>query len=158
MAKAWKVIIVLLCCAFVVCALVYLRNYRLGQSAKDDVALVIDGFMQAMARKDISEAYSDYSTRGRQVTAQMQLDQLAQESFYLFSGYQSFQLQDMAVQSVYDTNPDMPQGTVANIYGVVTYGGNHMGEIRATLERHENKWGLYGIQIIVQANKVGDSQ
>jgi hypothetical protein len=53
-----------------------------------------------------------------------------------------------------NSNPDAPQGTVAEVSGTISYAGGIKGDFDAVLEKHGGKWQLDSINITVPPDKV----
>ncbi|NIV36418.1 MAG: hypothetical protein GWN58_45370, partial [Anaerolineae bacterium] len=101
-----------------------------GALERDDVTAVIDEFMQAMEMKDADAAYALFSTRAQRQMPQSGLEEgLGGNNYVLFEGYESVELTHFAINAAFSTNPDAPQGTVAQVSGTVAY----QGEIRGSL-------------------------
>jgi hypothetical protein len=116
---------------------------------------VIDQFMRAMVQRDADGAFRIFSTRAQRQTALADLtDMVEGPNYVLFEGYQSVTIDNTNISTVMNTNPDIPQGTVATVTGTVTYTGDVKGEVRATLEKEEGTWRLFFINVIVPPSKM----
>ncbi len=69
-------------------------------------------------------------------------------------GYQSLSIQKMRISLVSDTNPDVPQGTVAYVSGMIYYEGGIEGTFSSTLEKVNDKWQIYKIDFSVPPGKI----
>lgn len=118
------------------------------------VESVLDAFMQDMETKDVESAYALFSPR---VQRQMPVDDIQTmidgNNFVLFDGYQSLSVEYLTLTAAVNTNPDTPQGTVAEANGFVEYSGGFTGNFSATLEKVDGKWMIYRIDIIVPPDK-----
>ncbi|MBN1580129.1 MAG: hypothetical protein JXA89_05460 [Anaerolineae bacterium] len=122
---------------------------------RDDIAVVIDNFMQSMSRKEADKAYTLLSNRAKRQTPLSELQDLLQENnFALFSGYQDVQISSISVKTAVNTNPNAPQGTIAEVSGVVLYQGGFIGQFNAILEQ-DGQWKLFGINVTVPPDKLG---
>jgi len=115
---------------------------------------VLDAFMKDMVAKDIKSAYGLFSPR---VQRKLPIDDLQKmidgNNHILFDGYQSLSVQNLNLTAAVNTNPDLPQGTVANVNGFIKYSGGFTGNFTATLEKVDGKWMIYRINVIVPPDK-----
>lgn len=79
---------------------------------------------------------------------------LAGNNYALFEGYQSVTIQNINITTGVNTNPDVPQGLVAKVDGIVTYSGGFTGSFNAVLEREGDHWALDAININIPPNKI----
>lgn len=122
---------------------------------RDDVEQVIYEFMSAMARRDTDAAYALFSTRAQRHVSLSQIEELLEgNNFVLFDGYQSASVMNLNLSAAFNTNPDLPQGTVAKVNGVVTYEGGYTGSFNAMLEQEKGEWRLFNIHVTVPPNKL----
>ncbi|MEJ2211208.1 MAG: hypothetical protein P8129_19505 [Anaerolineae bacterium] len=122
---------------------------------RDDVERVVDEFMQAMAGRDIDSAYAFISTRSKRTTPRSELEELLQGNNYmLFDGYESLHIASINLGARLQTNPDLPQGTVATVSGQITYEGGYDGRFEAILEQEEDEWRIHSIRITVPPDKL----
>ena len=122
-------------------------------SQKGDVEASIDAFMQAMTNKNTQQAYALFATRAQRQTPISKFNELIDgANFALFDGYQKVTLENINITQVANTDPDVPQGTVARVSGTVTYLGDFEGALHAILEQGNGKWKLYTINVTVPPN------
>jgi hypothetical protein len=116
---------------------------------------VIDRFMRAMTEHDAQAAYGLFSSRAQRQTPIADLAKLLEGPNYaLFDGYQSVTVDTTNLTSTVNTNPDIPQGSVANVNGTVSYTGGVSGSFRATLEKEDGDWRLFYINVTVPPSKL----
>jgi len=116
---------------------------------------VIDRFMHAMTQHDSQTAYRLFSSRAQRQTPLADLAKLTNEPNYvLFDGYQSVTIDTANLTSAINTNPDVPQGSVASVNGTVNYTGGVTGSFRATLEKEDGDWRLFFINVTVPPSKM----
>ena len=122
--------------------------------AKAPIEQVIDTFMQRMEERNLDEAYKLFSERARR---QISIDKLGEliegNNYVLFSDYQRVEVGNVKITEGFNTNPDVPQGTVARVDGTVYYKNNIIGKFTATLEKEGDNWVLDGINITVPPDK-----
>jgi hypothetical protein len=124
---------------------------------RDDVERVVDEFMHAMAKGDTDAAYALFSTRAKRTVSRSKLDKLLQgTNFALFDGYTSAQIAKINLSRAFQTNPDLPQGTVAEVNGTITYEGGYIGRFEAVLEQEHKEWRLFVINVTIPPDKRGD--
>ncbi len=74
-------------------------------------------------------------------------------NFVLFEGYQSVEVLNLNVSQAFNTNQNLPQGTVAKVDGTISYDGGFIGQFNAVLEKEGDVWRLHNINITVPPNK-----
>lgn len=122
------------------------------------IAPVVDHFMQAMAQRDANAAYQLFSSRAQRQTTLANISKLLDGANYvLFDGYQSVAIDSTNLTNAVNTNPDVPQGTVAEVSGKVSYRGGVTGTFRATLEKEGDAWRLFSINVVVPPDKLQPS-
>jgi hypothetical protein len=146
--------------AATVCLCVAIAALLIGQGVlrvtQEQAAItpVLDRFMQAMTRRDVNSAYQLFSSRAQRQTSLADLGQLVEGPNYLiFDGYQSVALDNTNLTNSINTNPDVPQGTIATVTGRVMYEGDVTGSLRATLEKEDGEWRLFAFNITVPPSK-----
>jgi hypothetical protein len=72
----------------------------------------------------------------------------------VFDGYESVAITKLNIKAAFNTNPDLPQGTIVEVAGVVTYKGGVTGQFTATLEEENDGWGLHYIHVTVPPSKI----
>jgi hypothetical protein len=144
---------------FVLCivlaALVIGRNILSISTEQASITPVIDRFMHAMTQHDAQAAYRLFSSRAQRQTPLADLSTLLDgPNSVLFDGYQSVTIDSTNLTSAVNTNPDVPQGSVATVNGTVTYAGSVTGSFRATLEKEDGDWRLFFINVTVPPSKI----
>lgn len=121
---------------------------------KAPIESVLDAFMKDMAAKDIESAYDHFSPRTQRQMAVTELEKMIQGNNYiLFKGYESLSVQNLNLTAAVNTNPDLPQGTVANVEGTISYEGGFTGQFNAVLEKVDGLWKIYNINVTVPPDK-----
>jgi hypothetical protein len=119
------------------------------------IEVVLDQYMQAMDDKDVERAYALFSERARRQVPIGKLQELVEGSNYLiFEGYQSLKVQNIRLMATVNTNPDMPQGDVAQVDGVVNFEGGIQGTFNGTLEKADGRWQIHGVFVNVPPTKI----
>ena len=125
---------------------------------KDDVKLVLDLYMQRMAAKDTGGACALFSSRSRRQMPASELEKLLDGAHYaVFDGYRSLEVDNMNVQQSVNTDPNVPQGTLAMVDGKITYADGFNGTFQGLLEKEAGRWTLSNINIVVPPNKISRS-
>ena len=139
---------------------------------RDDVTAVIDEFMREMEKENAVAAYALLSTRAQRHVPLSGIEGLLGGSG--FEGYDSVTnlgmtikaefdtdptvqpvllscfCQTVTINTVFNTDPDLPQGLVAYVSGSVTYQGGITGRLgTAVLEKEGDEWRLHCIWLIV---------
>lgn len=135
--------------------LAILRVYQ----EKEPVEKVLDQFMVAMTDKNVEKAYALFSTRAQRQTPRTELEKLIKGNNYvLFDNYKNIQVANINVNIGANTNPNVPQGTVAKVNGAITYSNGFTGKFDAVLEQEGTAWKLHNISIVVPPDKFQSSQ
>ena len=155
--KTWLIVgivlgVLLLCS--IVCVAVFGTGMYKVYTEKAPVEAVLDTYMQHMANKDAESAYALFSPRAqRQLPISKIQEMLKGNNYFLFEGYQSLSVANLNISAVANLNPDVPQGTVANITGVITFAGDIQGTCKGTLEKVDGAWMIDAIYITVPPDK-----
>ncbi len=119
------------------------------------VEAVLDAYMQAMAAKDVTVAYALFSPRAqRQIPISKFQEMVEGKNYGLFEGYRSLSVQNLNIGAFVNTNPDVPQGTVAKVTGDITYEGMIQGTFNAVLEKNQGVWKLDAMSVMVPPDKI----
>jgi len=122
---------------------------------RDDVSAVIDEFMREMEKENAVAAYALFSTRAqRQIPLSDIEEMLEGNNFVLFEGYESVMVTNLSIKAAFNTNPDLPQGTIAEVAGTVTYKGGITGGLTAVLEEEGDEWRMHRINVTVPPSKM----
>jgi hypothetical protein len=117
------------------------------------VESIINDFMNAMVEKDVNKAYALFSGRSKSKFSATQLDLLQGNNYILFDGYEDVTITGYYLSKILNTNPDVPQGTVAKVSGTVSYKDNCTGTWNAILEKEGDEWRIYSINVTVPPDK-----
>jgi hypothetical protein len=122
---------------------------------KAPVGRVLDSFMRAMVDKDADKALSLFSSRAQKQMSKSDLEKMWEGNNYvLFEGYQSLEIGNLNISKDFNTNQNLPQGTVAKVDGTVSYQGSFTGHFDAVLEKEGDTWRLFHINVVVPPDKV----
>lgn len=112
--------------------------------------------MQYMEAKDYKSAYALLSPRAQRQYPLSNIKQFTEGNYYvLYEGYQSFSVQSINISLTVNPDENLPQGTVAEVSGTITYEGNFQGTFNGTLEKVGDFWKIYGIFVNVSPDKFG---
>jgi len=118
------------------------------------VEIVIDAYMIAMADQDAGKVYTLMSTRAKRHVSLADIEQLLVGNNYMvFEGYRSLAVTDFTINLTSDPDPDIPQGEVAEVQGMISYDGGFTGDFYAVLEKEGDEWRLHGINVNVPPDK-----
>lgn len=159
--KSNKGVFILLGAAFVgvclcagVCAALFGAGLFKVVTEQPKVESVVGEFMDAMESREADKAYALFSTRSKRNTSLADVEKLLSGNNYvLFEGYQGVTITNLNLTAAVNTNPDLPQGTVATANGVISYAGGYTGAFRAILEQDAGNWRLFSINITVPPDK-----
>ena len=123
---------------------------------KDDVRVVLERFMRRMADKDATSAYALFSSRAKRNIVAAELERMDRDANYvLFDGYRDVEITAMTVRTSVNTNPNVPQGIVADVSATVSYSGGFTGKLQAVLEKEHGAWMVDVFNVTVPPEKVG---
>jgi hypothetical protein len=148
------IVVGVLCLCMVACAALFGTSMYKVYIEKAPVEGVLDTFMQNMVAKDVESAYALFAPRvQRQIPIDEVQEMIEGNNYVLFDGYQSLTVQNLNIGGSVNTNPDVPQGTLANVDGFIEYSGNFTGRFTATLEKVDGTWMIDRIDITVPPDK-----
>ena len=145
----------ILCLCSVVCVAVFGTAMFKVYKEKAPVESVLDAYMTAMANKDADNAYALFSPRAqRQVSISQIQDLLEGNNFLVYKGYQNLSVGSINISATANTNPDLPQGIVAKVNGVIIYADDVQGHFNGVLEKVGDKWMIDSINVTVPPGKI----
>ncbi len=143
-----------ICICSIICLVLFGTSVGKVMVERAPVEAVLDTFMKDMEAKDVESAYSLFSPRvQRQIPIDDVQEMIEGNNYVLFEGYQSLSVQNLNLTAAVNTNPDLPQGTVANVNGFIQYSDGVTGNFTATLEKVDGKWMIHFINIVVPPDK-----
>jgi hypothetical protein len=155
--KTWMIIgivaAILLLCSIICIALFGAGMYKVYKE-KAPVESVLDTYMQRMLDKDAESSFALFSPRAQRQMSISQLQEMFEGNNYLlYEGYQSLSISNIYISAAANTNPDLPQGTVAEVDGIIMYEGDIQGSFNGVLEKVDDEWMLYNITVTVPPEK-----
>ncbi len=158
----WKILALVVLALALLCGVLTLVATLTGRhvALKEEPAIAetLDSLMQSMAAGDIDAAYGLFSPRAQRQFPQEDLAKLAAMlDGLMFKGYESLTIERLIISKSFNTNPDLPQGTVAQVQAVVHYQGGHEGRLTAVLEKVEGQWRLHHFNVTVPPEMVPSS-
>ena len=156
--KTWMIIgivvAILLLCSIVCIAIFGTGMYKVYKE-QAPVASVLDSYMQHMLNKDAENSFALFSPRAQRQMSISQLQEMFEgNNYFLFEGYQSLSVTNIYISAAANTNQDLPQGTVAEVEGVITYQGNIEGSFNGVLEKVDDEWMIYSIRVTVPPDQI----
>jgi hypothetical protein len=146
--------IALICICSIICLALIGTGIGKVMVERAPVEAVLDSFMKYMEANDVESAYALFSPRvQRQIPIDDVQEMIKGNNYVLFEGYQSISVQNIKLTAAVNTNPDLPQGTVANVKGFIEYSDGFTGNFTATLEKVDGLWMIHRIDINVPPNK-----
>ena len=125
---------------------------------KDDVRVALERLMRRMADKDPASAYALFSSRAKRNLPVAELERMDRDANYaLFEGYRDVEITGMTVRTAVNTNPNVPQGIVAEVSATVSYAGGFSGSLQAVLEKEHGSWTFDSFNVTVPPEKVSAS-
>jgi hypothetical protein len=147
--------IAVVCLCSVACLAIFGTSMFKVLQEKEPVETVLDSYMQHMADKDTESAYALFSPRAQRQIPISELENMIEGNNYiLFEGYQSLSVSNLNISAAANTNPDLPQGTVAKVTGILMFEGNIQGSFEGVLEKVDDKWMIDGMFITVPPDKI----
>ena len=154
----WTIVIVgalVICLCSIVGVVLIAGGLSRVENEKAPVESVLDEFMNAMLVEDTVKAYALYSPRAQRQISVSDLEELLNgNNFVIIEGYRHLEIGNLKILATRNTNDNLPQGTVAEVSGVVFYEDNFSGKFDATLEKVDGEWLLHFINIVVPPNKL----
>ena len=155
---AGSIVSVLCLCALAVLAVTVptlIKSVIAVMQERAPVTAVLDSFMQKMTARDTRGAYALFSPRAQRQVPVSTVEKLDQGNNYvLFEGYQSLTVDNLTLTAALNTNPDVPQGTLANVSATVTYEGGFKGKLTGTLEKVNGVWMIDRVYVTVPPDKL----
>lgn len=124
------------------------------ESEKPSVQRSVNAFMVHMNSQDPAEAYTVFSPRSRRLTPLTTFEEMLENSYVLFDGYESVTITDLRISQKYDSNDNNPQGTVGYAMGTILYENGTEGSFEAILEKEGIHWLIYSINVGMPQSKV----
>ena len=147
-------VIVLVCLCSALCVALVGTGVGKVMVERAPAEATLDMLMKNMEAKDVESAYAMFSPRVQRKMPITDIEKLTQGNNYkVFEGYESLSVQNINLSAAANTNPDMPQGTVANITAVVSYSDGFMGNLTAVLEKVDGEWRIYNFHVNVPPDK-----
>jgi hypothetical protein len=144
----------LLCFGSIICVSVIAFGAGKVAAEKAPVEAILDSYMNYMAAKDPERAYALFSPRAqRQIPISEIQEWIEGNNYILFEGYQSLSVQNLNINFAINTNPDVPQGTVAEVTGIISYEHGIQGTFNGILEKVEGNWQIDGIFVNIPPDK-----
>lgn len=148
-------VLFLLCACFSLCLVTGGASFIKVFQERRPVEEVIDTFMQTMVARNTEKAFTLFSTRAQRQMEMSDLEDMSQGNNYvLFDGYESIEIGNFNISKAFNTDQNLPQGTVAKVDGTIYYDGGYTGSFQAVLEKENGVWRIYNIHITVPPNKL----
>lgn len=155
--KLWIILgiaAVVICIGSMVCVGLVVNTFNKVSEEQGPIESVLDTFMTNMAAKDTESAYALFSPRAQQQTTLDNIEEaITGNNYFLFDGYQSLTGQNLYISTAANTNPDLPQGIVAEVEGIISYDDGFTGQFSAVLEKVDGTWRIYKMNVTVPPNK-----
>jgi hypothetical protein len=149
------VAIIALCLCSVICVAVFGTGLYKVYTEKAPVESVLDVYMQHMTNKDAESAYALFSPRARRQIPISKLQEMFEGNNYiLFEDYKSLSVTNLNISASANTNPDLPQGTVAKVTGIIMFGGGFQGNFNGVLEKVNGEWMIDAMYVSVPPDKI----
>jgi len=149
------VVIGILCLCALVCVAVFGASMFKVFTEKAPVETVINTYMQYMAGKDADSAYELFSPRAQRQFSISAINELLEgNNYFLFEGYQGLSATNLNISISANADPDLPQGTVAEVTGTLDFEGDIQGSFSCVLEKVGDQWMIYNINITVPPDKI----
>ncbi len=147
--------IAVVCLCSVACLAIFGTSMFKVYQEKEPVETILDSYMQHMANKDTESAYALFSPRAQRQIPISELENMIEgKNYFLFEGYQNLSVSNLNISASANTNPDLPQGTVAKVTGILMFEGNIQGSFEGVLEKVDGKWMIDGMYITAPPDKI----
>ncbi len=122
---------------------------------KAPVEAVLHNHIQALSKKDVKGAYALLSPRAQRQIPISEVENLVNgDNYVLFEGYRRLSVDQIKVSLVTSGNPDLPQGTVAQVSGTIEYTGGVKGRFDSTLEKVDGQWMIDSFFVTIPPEKL----
>jgi hypothetical protein len=152
--KIWLYVAIGLGSICLLCAIISYVIYTTVMAEKAPIELVLNAYMKSMDAKDAQGAFAQFSTRTKRTLQISQLQDMLLNYYGVFESYQSLSVENIRISHPFNTNPNLPQGTVAEVSGTTIYKDNIQGDFTATLEKENGQWLIATIKNNVPMSKI----
>lgn len=147
-------IVALLCVCSLLCVALTATGVGKIMVEKAPIEATLNSFMEHMEAQDVESAYALFSPRSQRQTPISDLEKMIEgNNYFLFEGYESLSIQNINLTATANVDPDLPQGMVANVSGMISYRDGFTGQFQAVLEKVNDTWMIYNINITVPPDK-----
>jgi hypothetical protein len=139
--------LVSMCCCGSFCLIPMGGAVYQAATERDDVEQVVTEFLADLDAKRFDSCLSRFSARSVRVASltRESMEKLAEQPD--FRGCQTAHVTNINVTYTVNSNQDLPQGTVANVSGTVTYSDGATGTVTAVLEKEKGAWRLHQLTV-----------
>jgi hypothetical protein len=149
------IVIAGLCLCSILCVALLATGVGKVMIEQAPVEATLDTLMKNMEAKEVESAFALFSPRAQHQMSIADLEELTEGNNYkVFEGYESISIQNLNLGAAANTNPDMPQGSVANVTAIVSYTDGFTGDLTAVLEKVDGKWMLFNFHVNVPPDKL----
>lgn len=149
-----SIAIICSCCCLYFGALGIEAIVKFFNSEQTTISEKVDQMMRALAEKRVDDAYDMFSTRARRVLNKSDVNKMVEGiNFAFYDGYLSIEVDKYNFQDSKTFDPNIPQGTIAEVRGVVHYENGTDGTFISTLENEDGEWKIFNIDITVPPEK-----
>jgi hypothetical protein len=118
---------------------------------KAPVEVVLNSYMQYMENNDTESAYALFSPRAqRQIPISVLEGMLEGNYSYIFEEYQNLSVTNINYKLSANSDPNVPQGSVATVNGAIDFEDNSQGSFEGILEEVDDQWMIDGIHVYAQ--------
>lgn len=154
--KTWIIIslvsLVILCSAVCLTYTYVMRIINLADRGR--VSGVLDSYMDDMVNKDAESAFFLFNPKSSDKFSLSKLKEYCHRKDYvLYDGYQRLEINSLEMTMAFNTNPELPQGVVANVKATIYYENGYIGKMEATLEKYYGFWTIYNLDVSVPPDK-----
>ena len=124
--------------------------------AKVQTRSLILAYAHGMAKKDYDTVYALFSKR---VHRQMSIEEIeefgdVEANFAIVDGIQSVEINSLKLLKQANTNPNMPQGSVATVIGIANFDDGFTGRVDAVFELESETWRIHHINISISPERL----
>lgn len=150
----WGALALIICGCLGICGIAVGTAFYKSIKETPAIERITGEFMKAMAGRDTVQAYSLFSERAKRTFQIADLEKMLEgNNFILFDEYNSLKIDNIMIKATFNTNPDLPQGVVADVKGAISYNRGFTGTFQALLEEEGENWRLFIINITVPPGK-----
>jgi flagellar basal body-associated protein FliL len=148
--KTRKIVVIISIIGVIIIACIAIYGFLMYKAyiEKAPVEVVLNSYMQHMENKDTESAYALFSPRAQRQVPISALEGMLEGNYsYIFDDYQSLSVTNINFKLSKNSDPNVPQGSVATVNGTIDFEDNSQGSFDGVLEQVNGQWMIDGIHV-----------